>query len=157
MSKKKKIVLLSVMVALLIASGVLNFVLTDTGITNDQGGDGEPLSVFAEYRESRVSTRDEEILILNSIISDPNSSAEAKASAEELKLQICKNMETELVLETQIKSKGFEDAIVTISTSSISVAVDQAEISSQEMAQILSIVVTETGKSPSIVRISGNA
>lgn len=156
MSKKKKIVLLSVMVALLIVSGVLNFVLTDTGIM-DNYDDNEPLSVFSEYRENRVSTRDEEILILNSIISDPNSSEDAKASAEELKLQICKNMETELVLETQIKSKGFEDAIVTISTSSISVAVDQAEISSQEMAQILSIVVNETGKSPSIVRISGNA
>ena len=156
MSKKKKIVLLSVMVALLIASGVLNFTLNDAGII-DNGGGGETLSVFAEYRENRVSTREEEILILDTIIADPNSSEAAKASAEELKLQICRNMETELVLETQIKSKGFQDAIVTISSTSISVAVDQAEISSQEMAQILSIVVSETGKSPSIVRISGNA
>ena len=156
MSKKRKIVLLSIMVALLVASGVLNFVLTDTGITNEFN-DAQTMDVFAEYRENRVSTREEEIMILDSIISDPNSSAEAKASAEELKLQICRNMETELVLETQIKSKGFEDAIVTISSSSISVAVDQAEISSQEMAQILSIVVSETGMSPSIVRISGNA
>ena len=156
MTKKKKIVLLSVMVALLIASGVLNFVLTDTGIQDNYDG-GETLSVFAEYRENRVATRDEEIMILDSIIADPNSSAEAKASAEQLKLEICRNMETELVLETQIKSKGFADAIVTISSSSISVAVDQAEISSQEREQILSIVVSETGMSPSIVRISGNA
>ena len=156
MSKKKKIVLLSVMVALLIASGVLNFTLNDTGNIGEIGG-SETLSVFAEYRENRVSTREEEILILDSIIADPNSSVDAKASAEQLKLEICRNMETELVLETQIKSKGFQDAIVTISSSSISVAVDQAEITSQEMAQILSIVVSETGKSPSIVRISGNA
>lgn len=156
MSKKKKIVLLSAMVVLLVVSGVLNFVLTDSTVLDNYDGN-QTLSVFAEYRESRVSTRDEEILILDSIISDPNSSDEARANAEELKLQICKNMETELVLETQIKSKGFEDAIVTISSSSISVAVDKAEITSQEMAQILSIVVSETGKSPSIVRIAGNA
>ncbi len=154
MSKKKKIVLLSVMVLLLIVSGVLNFVMTDKNInTVVDDSSKTAASFFSTYKTDRDGTRNQEILYLDAIIASENSTEAAKTAAEEMRLEVCKTMETELVLESLIKAKGFDDAIVTISSSKVNVIVNDAELKSDEIAQILSIVTEETAYSPANVNI----
>ena len=58
-----------------------------------------------------------------------------------------------LVIEGLIKSLGFEDAVVTNTTENINVIVKSAELTSEEAAQILDIVTTETDKTALDVRI----
>lgn len=155
MSKKKKIVLLSVMVALLVVSGVMNFMLND--VSNPTINDDQALSAasfFSAYRTDRAATREQTMLELDAIISSTDTSESAKIAAEEMKLKICANMQTEFDLEALIKAKGFSEAVVTIGTQNVNVLVNDSSLESAEVAQILAIIVGETGVSASNVKIT---
>lgn len=154
MSKKKKIVLLSVMVALLVVSGVMNFMLNDTAkpVVNDDALSAA--SFFSAYRTDRTATREQTMLELDAIISSADTSESAKIAAEEMKLKICANMQTEFDLESLIKAKGFSEAVVTIGAQNINVLVNDSTLESSEVAQILAIIVGETGVSASNVKIT---
>ena len=149
-SKKKKIIVLVGMIALLVVAGGLNIFLN----LYNKGGDS-PVSGnnFETYRIDRKTTREQTILYLDAIIANEASSAEAIADAEANKLELTKNMEVELVLEGLIKSLGFEDAVVTNSTENVNVIVKAKELTSEQAAQILDVVLTETKKEATNVNI----
>ncbi|MGN1100370.1 MAG: SpoIIIAH-like family protein [Christensenellales bacterium] len=153
MTKKKKIILLSVMVALLVVSGVLNFVLSGVPVT-DNDPNVSVANFFSEFVTDRESTRNLTMLELKSIIESESTSAEAKSNAESMLLKICSNMETELVLESLIKAKGFNEVAVAIGSTNINVMVEAKELTSEEVAQIVNIVVTETNSSAANVVIT---
>lgn len=140
MSKKKKIVILATMLVLLVVAGYLNIALNGTGSATVNSDNVVTGNFFTTYRTDRQSTRDDEIRYYDAIIASASSSAEAKASAESKKQELINAMEMELVTEGLIKAKGFEDVIVTSSNSCINVIVKSAELSSSEVAQIVSIV-----------------
>ena len=143
--RTKKVLVLSVMVALLVATGVLNWALNDRLTSSDPIDAGVVTETFfAAYRSDREATRESEFLYLDAIISSETSSQEAKAAAEEQKLGLVERMESELQLETLVKSKGFEDAIVTLSDSGVNVVVGSAELTDIQAAQIYDIVTSET-------------
>lgn len=157
MTKRKKIVLLSVMVVLLVVSGVMNFMLTDTNTELPTGQEDDALSAssfFSAFRTDRASTREQTMLELDAIISSEDTSLDAKTAAEEMKLKICANMQIESDLEALIKAKGFSEAVVTVGTQNINVLVNDASLESGEVAQILSIVTEETGIQPGNVKIT---
>lgn len=155
MSKKKKIVLLSVMVALLIVSGVMNFMLNTSTIPSVDGNDAlSASSFFSAFRTDREATREQTLLELDSIISSSDTSKEAKSAAEKMKLEICANMQTELNLESLIKAKGFSEAVVSVGVQNVNVLVNDATLETSEVAQILSIVTSETGVSANNVKIT---
>lgn len=145
MSKKKKIVILSVMMLLLIVTGVLNIVLNDNMSTQTSTTTVNSGNFFVTYRTDRQSTRDQEMLYYDAIISSETSSVDAINLAESKKLSLIENMETELVTEGLIKAQGFEDCIVTSSASSVNVIVKSGELSSNEVAKIVNIVKNQTG------------
>lgn len=155
--KTKKIIVLSVMVALLVATGVLNFVLSDKlnkTSTNTTGAkDTVTQTFFAAARSDRDATRESEFLYLDAIMNSEESTDSAKASAQEQKMQLVNRMEKELALETLIKGRGFEDAIVTIGDKGISIVVGQSELTEEQANQILSVVVTETTFKPTEVKV----
>ena len=62
-------------------------------------------------------------------------------------------MDLELVLEGLIKALGFEDTIVTASTDNINIIIKSDELTENEVAQVLDIVVSETDKTALDVRI----
>ena len=146
-ANKKKIIVIVSMIALLVATGCLNYFLNvkQQGTDNDLGqGDVSTPTFFATYRTDREATRNQEIAYLDEIINSATSTETAIASADSQKLAITGAMETELVLEGLIKAKGFEDCIVTISTENVNVVVMDDDLSLEDAAQILNIVVTET-------------
>ena len=78
---------------------------------------------FSTYRSERTSTRSEELLQLDSIIELYEEGSEKYNEAVNLKLKIVDVMESELILETMIKSLGFSDAVVSIGLESENVNV----------------------------------
>ena len=154
LSKKKKIVILVTMAILLVVTGYLNVVLNGTGPTTTTNSEASNLSFFASYRNDRESTRNSEIAYYDAIISSESSSLEAKNLAETKKADLIQKMETELVVEGLIKAKGFEDVIVTNSTTSVNVVIKTAELTSSQVAQITSIVTEQTGMSIDCVKIT---
>lgn len=154
-SRTKKAIVLSVMVVLLVATGVLNWALNEKLLTEDQPTSGESVTetFFATYRSDRDSTRESECLYLDSIIASADASEESKTSAEQQKLALVMRMEQEMTLEALIKAKGFEDAIVAISDNGVSVVVGTAELTADQATQILNIITEETEYEATDVKI----
>lgn len=146
LSKKKKIIILSVMIALLLVTGYVNVAL-NSNLTGGIDDPGTPTSstanFYSTFRITRDSTRAQEIQFYDSIIASASSSSAAKADAEENKLALIFQMEKELVTEGLITGKGFEDAIITHSASNINVFIKAAELTKAEVAQITTIVRTQ--------------
>ena len=149
-SNAKKVIILCSMVALLVLTGVLNFALNSdwfskTGDGGDQLTGGDVVETFfSTYRTSRETARAEEMSYYDAIIASETSSEEAKATAETMRQVLLNNIEAELVIESLIKAKGFDDAVVTMSTNNVNVIVNKSELESQEVAQILNVILEET-------------
>ncbi len=148
-SKTKKIIVLSVMVLLLVATGVLNFVLNDkltsaTESSKNASNENVTQTFFAAAKSDRESTRESEFLYLDAIVNSETATASAKESAEKQKADIVSRMEQELALETIVKAKGFGDAIVTIGDGGVSIVVGSGELTAEQANQILAAVVAET-------------
>lgn len=148
----KKVIILSCMVGLLVVTGVLNFVLTTKFDGPNTDVDAPTVETFfSSYRSDRETSRAEEFSYLDAIIASSTASEEAKATAQEKKMELLGNIDCELVVENLIKAKGFEDAVVTMSTNNINVIVKEPELTSEQVAQILGVVLDETKYSPSQV------
>ncbi|MFA6866153.1 MAG: SpoIIIAH-like family protein [Clostridia bacterium] len=147
-ANKKKVIILVSLVLLLVATGCLNYFLTvRTNDTNNNPTDviGETTTTFfGSYRDERCNTRAQEILYLDEIIASVTSDEETITSAKGKKLNLVDNMELELTLESLVKAKGFEDCVVTVSSKNVNVVVDDSELTIDEAAQILNIIVSET-------------
>ena len=73
--RTKKVLVLSVMVALLVATGVLNWALNDRLSSNEPIDAGVVTETFfAAYRSDREATRESEFLYLDAIITSETSS-----------------------------------------------------------------------------------
>jgi len=144
-SKKKKIIILSVMVALLLVTGYVNVALNSSlsSSTTQTNSTAVNANFYTTYRNERESTRTQEIQFYDSIIASATSSEDAKQEAELNKMALISLMEKELVTEGIIRGKGFEDAIVTSSESNVNVFVKCAELTSAEVAQISSVVTKQ--------------
>lgn len=154
MTKKKKIVILSCMIALLAVTAVFNFVLTTGTITATETASTN-LSYFAGYRTERLNSRNEEIVQLDSIIASAEVGSEEYNQALNMKIELTKNSENELLLENLIKAYGFEDAIVVIGLESenVNVIVKSESASEDEAIIIYTIIDEELNITPENVKI----
>ena len=140
MKKRTKIIIITVMVLLLGVTGFLNVMLNNSVSNSDNDNTQTTASYFQTYRSDRESTRDQEMLYYDAIIASETSTEDAIKSAEESKLALIEQMEQEHIVEGLIKAKGFEDCVVTISGENINAVVKASELSSAQVAQIVSIL-----------------
>ena len=151
MSKKKKIIVLSVMVALLVVTGVVNVVLNNNlgsnkvGVSNTTQVSASAQNFYSMYRTERTSTRQQELQFYEAIMKSTTSSDEAKKDAESKKLALIAQMEKELVTEGIIIGKGFDDVIVTQSSANVNVFVKSPELTKVEVASISEVVKEQLG------------
>ena len=108
---------------------------------------------FAAYRDERDSVRTQELAYLDAIVAH-GADTETLSDAQQQKLELVNAMETELTVENLVRAKGFSDVIVSIHKGNISVVVGAETLSDEQVAQILDIVLRETGKSAENVKIS---
>ena len=148
MSKKKKIIVLSCMIALLITTAVLNFVFAQSVSAND---DATPTaSYFTEMKATRNTSRNKQLTQIDEVITSDIENEEAKNEALAMKLKISKIMEQENLLENLIKAKGYEEVAVTIGMSSdnVSIIVKDAEFDQDDAILIYTICANEVNASP---------
>ncbi len=153
-SKKKKIIILSVMVALLVVTGYLNIALNNN-VDQTKDTSGSNLNFYDAYREERQDSRESAILYYDGIIADSTSSAEAKALAEESRQKLIDAMEAELTIEGLITGIGFEDVVLTTTGAKIMVVIKASaeDLTSMQIRQIATIVSEQTGKPLTSIRI----
>ncbi|MBR2330186.1 MAG: SpoIIIAH-like family protein [Clostridia bacterium] len=147
MSNKKKIFIMTSLVLLLAFTAVFNFVLatTTTGATAGEGI--TPANYFTTYRSERTSTRNEELLQLDSVIALYEEGDEKYEEATNMKMEIVAAMEQELVLENMVKSLGFSDAVVSVSVDSdnVNVFINSSELTYDTALSIYNMMKNETG------------
>ncbi|MBR2614051.1 MAG: SpoIIIAH-like family protein [Clostridia bacterium] len=144
MTKKKKIIVLASMVALLAVTAVFNFVFTNGTLGNID----LPVtanSYFAEMRAERVSSRSESLTQLDAIINASEVSSSERSDALKLKTQLTAITEQEMLLETLIKAYGFEDCVVTmgVNSSNVNVMVKTSDLTQEDAILIYSIIEEE--------------
>ena len=162
-----KRVLTAVGLCLLLAAAVVTNILVnkgketakETGTQNAQAvspvtAQGKTqANFFASYRDERDSVRTQELAYLDAIVAQ-GADTETLSDAQRQKLELVNAMETELTVENLIRAKGFSDVIVSIHKGNISVVVGTETLNDEQVAQILDIVLRETGKSAENVKIS---
>ena len=155
MSKKRKIIVLSCMIALLAVTAIFNFVLTTSANIDDDSLVVNSANYFAQYRTERITTRNEELLQLDAIIASAENDSAEKNQALAMKIELTEMTEKELLLESLIKAYGFEDAVVVIGMDSdnINVIAKSPELSTDDAILIYSIAAEETNVSPENVKI----
>lgn len=142
MKKRTKIIIITVMVLLLGVTGFLNVMLNNS-VSSQNDNTTTTSSYFQTYRSDRESTRDQEMLYYDAIIANESSTEEAIKNAESAKLALVEQMEQELVIEGLIKSKGFEDCVVTMSDSNVNAVVKAAQLTDSQVAQIVSVIQSQ--------------
>lgn len=155
MSKKKKIIILSCMIALLTVTAVFNFVLTSEPATPSGSQAVSSANYFSQYRTERLTTRSEELLQLDSVIGASESQSAEKNQALAMKIDLTEITEQEMLLENLIKAYGFEDAVVVIGLESnnVNAIVKSEELSTEEAIAIYTIISEEISVSPENVKI----
>ena len=155
MSKKKKIVILSCMIALLAVTAVFNFVFTTDNYAVDDSSVVSSANYFMQYRSERMTTRNEELLQLDTIIASAEEGSLERTQALQMKTDITGITEKELLLESLIKAYGFEDAVVVIGLDSgnVNVIAKSENLTTDDAIKIYSIIQEETVASPENVKI----
>ncbi|OQB25211.1 MAG: Stage III sporulation protein AH [Firmicutes bacterium ADurb.Bin182] len=125
--------------------------ITSAGTETVSGAGTEYFSAFREERENRRST---EFELLDAIITSENSDKQTVADAQAKKLELIACIEKEFIIESLLKAKGFRDAAVTFHAGSANVIVDSETLTEEQVAQILEIVLRETGEKAENVKIA---
>ena len=147
MSNKKKVFLMSSLVLLLAVTAVFNFVFANSSTITSANNGVTTANYFTTYRSERTSTRSEELLQLDSVIALYEVGDERYEEAMAMKMELVAAMEKELVLENMVKSLGFSDAVVAVSTDSdnVNVFINSAELNYDTALSIYSMMKNETG------------
>ncbi len=137
MSNTKKIALMSTLVLLLAVTAIFNFVLAGTNGSTVNGGATVEVNYFTTYRDTRSSTRSEEFVQLDSVISAYAQDSAEYAEAVAKKQALVDVMEDELVLESIIKALGFSDAAVSIGDhDNINIFINSSELTAETVTKI---------------------
>ncbi len=99
---------------------------------------------FAEIRATMDMDRNEILSMLTSVIAE--SSGAEKENATKQKLRIIEYMNTEKVIESLIVNKGFAEAFVIMTDTSVNVTVNKGELTQSDVAKIIDVVMRETGR-----------
>lgn len=152
-AKLKKVLVLTSFCVLLIVTGGVNILVNNLATDDVSAQVSSNATFFSNYRDDRQETRNQEMLYLDAIIASDATSAEAREAAQAEKLALVKNMEVALNLESLIVAKGFSDVVVATNSNNISVMVETSGLTSQEVAQIVDVVLNNSEYSIDNIKI----
>ena len=147
MSNKKKIIIMSSLVLLLAVTAIFNFMFASASTQAAADGGVTTANYFTTYRSERTTTRNEELVQLDSVIALYEAGDERYEEATAMKMEIVAAMEKELILENMVKSLGFSDAVVAVSNDSdnVNVFINSAELNYDTALSIYNMMKNETG------------
>ena len=112
---------------------------TDAGTDT---GTGSSFAAQAKLTREQVRSKNKETLL--EIINNENVTEEQKQNAVNDMTALTENAEKEAAAELLLESKGFTDAVVSITDGSVDVVIGQSEITDAQRAQIEDIVKRKT-------------
>ncbi len=115
---------------------------------------GEANAVVAEAKVTREQVRAKNKETLMEIIDNENLSDEQKQDAVNQMVAMTDLAEKEAAAETLLASKGFSEAVVSLTAESADVVVNANELDDASLAQIEDIVTRKTGVAPENVVIT---
>ena len=110
-------------------------------------------SFFDIYRSERDSVRTQELAYLDAIVAQGGDEV-TLSEAQKQKMTLVGCMESELNSENLIRAKGFEEVIVSMHNGAVNVIVDADALTDEQVAQILDIVLRETGETAENIKVS---
>jgi stage III sporulation protein AH len=141
-----------------IETGNMEIASTDSEV---EGTPGEAVltnsaanTTVAEAKVSREQVRAQNKETLQAIIDNTNISEEEKQGAVAQMVQMTQFAEQEMAIETLMASKGFSEAVVSLTNDSVDVVVDAAELTDANRAQIEDIVTRKTEIAPENIVIT---
>ena len=163
--KNKKALLLCGLFLAVIAAGYANYAITAKKAGDGEGSKkvnaevsgGETADVFAAFKTERETSRANELSYIESVATSAEADEATKSKAQEQKLALVTNMESELLSEGIIETKLGVSAVVAISGESVSVVVDKEALSEAEVTQIAEIIKTQTNKASENIKIMPKA
>ena len=123
------------------ASGEITETPGEAVLTSSGGGS----SFAAQARLSREQVRAKSKETLLEIINNENVTEEQKQNAVNDMTRLTETAEKEAAAELLLESKGFNDAVVSITDGTADVVVSQSELTDAQRAQIEDIVKRKTG------------
>ena len=111
-------------------------------------------NIVAEAKVVREQVRAENKETLLGIINNANLSEKQKEEAVAKMIELTEIAELEAAVETMLLSKGFSEAVVTLTDAGADVVVNASELSDAKRAQIEDIVTRKTGIKPENIVIS---
>jgi hypothetical protein len=150
-TKKRKIMILAGMFALLAVTGFLNFtvnndnsVLVGGGLNTGNNNQHfySSANLFNMFRTTRAAEREASVAVLRNIsTAESGFSAQAKADAEAQLLTLLRNIEFENTCEHLIIAAGFSDVVVSKTNGNVNVLVKNSQqLTDAEAARILQIL-----------------
>jgi len=115
---------------------------------------GEASAVVAEAKVTREQVRAKNKETLLEIIDNENLSDDQKQDAVNQMVAMTDLAEKEAAAETLLASKGFSEAVVSLTAESADVVVNAKELDDASLAQIEDIVTRKTGVAPENVVIT---
>ena len=110
----------------------------------------DPMAAFRLEREQLRSRQEAQ---LNDIIHAPDGDGEIAALARKQLLDMLEHARQESTLEGILRSRGFEDALVSVSGAGANVMLRGEEVTAAQSAVILDLVMRETGLTGGNVKI----
>ena len=110
----------------------------------------DPITAF---RTQRQELRARQRAQLNDIIYNPDSDPATVAQAQSRLMDMLDQESDEQTLEGLLAARGYEDALVTVSTGAVNVVVRAASLDRSQTAAILQLVTRQTGVGGGNVRI----
>ena len=134
---------------------------TSEAVKNEFAANGQSAASYAtgqvdaidSFRTERQQLRQMQKSQLNDIIYSDDSDAETIKMAQHQLIRDMDNESMELLLESLLKMRGFEDNAVSVSHENVNVLIRKDILSQQEIAVIYDMVVSETGFSGGNVKI----
>lgn len=115
---------------------------------------GEASGVVAEAKVSREQVRAKNKETLQAIIDDTNVSDEQKSEAVNQMVAMTALAEKEVAIETLLASKGFTEAVVSLTDEGADIVVNSSDLSDAKRAQIEDIVTRKASVAPSNIVIT---
>lgn len=108
---------------------------------------------FAECQLEKQQNRDEALQLLKTVAESEESASEAKDKANNDMIAMARATDVEGTIESLVKAKGFEKCMVYIGEETVNVVVATEGLSEEQAAQINEIVIAESGRGASAIKI----
>lgn len=113
----------------------------------------EPVDAVQAFLSEREEVRKLETLRLSAVAADEAADEAVREEARRELIRLAGFMEAETTIEGVLRLRGFADAVATVHTDSVNILVRASGLTQSQSAQILDLVMRETGQRGGNIKI----